>query len=235
MSKENFTVKPRETLEQIMQDINAALPLDGLHFELLSEGRMQALVDFLSDYFFPDMPLSKSLGVVADDSLKEILKVRFSEHLSLILIDESSDEIIGIRTAFTLTRRWQLNTDEIKDEKIKTILKFIYQKHNEMNVFKRFDVNVAIQFANLGVRPDFRERGLGCKLIEAALMFFSQFALEMPCITGEGTSGHAQRIFEKYGFETIHTFLYADYKENGEVVFKNMGENVSTKVYVKQL
>ncbi|KAH3853155.1 hypothetical protein DPMN_095677 [Dreissena polymorpha] len=180
-----------------MQDINAALPLDGLHFELLSEGRMQTFVDFIADYFFPDMPLGKSLGVVADDSLKEIMKVRFSEYLSLILIDESSDEIIGIRTAHTLPRSWQLNTDEIKDKNKITLLKFYSQKHNEKNVFKRFCVNVAIQFVNLFVRPDFRERGLGCKLTEAALMFFSQFAIEMPCITGVGTSGHAQRIFEK--------------------------------------
>jgi hypothetical protein len=54
------------------------------------------------------------------------------------------------------------------------------------------------------------------------------------CIKGEGTSNYSQRIFEKFDFEAIHTMKYDEYKIDGEIVFKNTGDNESTKCYVKQ-
>jgi hypothetical protein len=45
------------------------------------------------------------------------------------------------------------------------------------------------------------------------------------CIKGEGTSNYSQRIFEKFDFEAIHTMKYDEYKIDGEIVFKNTGDN----------
>jgi hypothetical protein len=44
------------------------------------------------------------------------------------------------------------------------------------------------------------------------------------------SSNYSQRIYEKFNFETIHTFKYDEYKIDGEVVFKNTGEHKAMKV-----
>jgi hypothetical protein len=71
--------------------------------------------------------------------------------------------------------------------------------------------------------------------MQATLLFCKELGLSPVCIKGEGTSNYSQKIFEKFGFETIHTMKYDEYKIDGEIVFKNTGDIESTKCYVKQL
>jgi hypothetical protein len=63
-------------------------------------------------------------------------------------------------------------------------------------------------------------------VLSAGLMFCKEIGFDTVCIKGEGTSNYSQRIYEKFNFETIHTFKYDEYKINGEVVFKNTGEHM---------
>ena len=51
----------------------------------------------------------------------------------------------------------------------------------------------------------------------------------------EATSNFSKKIFEKLEFDNLAEVIYDNYKENGEVVFKNMGDNRSVILYAKLL
>jgi hypothetical protein len=52
--------------------------------------------------------------------------------------------------------------------------------------------------------------------MEAALLFCEGLGLR--CLKGECSSIYSQKIYEKLGFETLHTFNYDEYKINDENV-----------------
>lgn len=208
---------------------------DGLHIELASTERTGALVDFVADHFIPDEPLSKSLGHVMNEEGKQLTRKRFSENLSILLIDDVTNDVVGVRTICTCRKNDKIPFEDIPSDSRWKIFQFLHQKHEEMDVFHRFDVNVAFEFVSLAVRADYRRLGLATKLFTAALMFCSRSGLKKPCVTAAGSSPYTRNIFEKNGFDVLHTLHYDDYLIDGEVVFKNMCDNLYTKIYVKRL
>lgn len=230
-------IRPREELLQLVETINSDLHLTDMHIELASEERAKEMVHFLIQYFCEDEPLSKSLGAVMDEDRKSILVERHKkDNLSLLLISDISKEIIGVRTMKVESSKEQgMYTREIQSKTLQTIWTFLSHKDAEMNVYKYYDVDCAVHFVNLGIHKDFRNRGLASLLMKAALQFVRNIGLDPVCITGEGTSNYSQRIYERFEFEVLHTVKYEDYKVDGEVVFKNTGDNKTCKFYVKKL
>ena len=87
----------------------------------------------------------------------------------------------------------------------------------------------------LGKHSQYRQHGIASKLMQAALLFCEGLGLSPVCLKREGTSIYSQKIYEKFGFETLQTFNYDEYKINDEILFKNTGIHKCTKIYVKQL
>lgn len=156
-----------------------------------------------------------------------------SQNVSVLLISNTTDEIIACRTMAIAKRNEAAEkTENMKWEKI---MDFLCHRYHEMDVFKRFNVDTAVAFIALATHRDHRAQGIASKLMQATILFCKELGLSPVCIKGEGTSNYSQRIYEKFDFETIHTMKYDEYKIDGEVVFKNTGDIESTKCYVKQL
>lgn len=207
-----------------------------MHIELASDARAEPMIDFLIEHFFPFETMCKSLQFVLPDQAKPLLLRRFSGNLSLLLIDDVTNEIIGVRTIIIThkdTRTFETSDDMV--EKVKTIYTFLTFLNKKMDVFAYFGVDTAIHFINLGIHKQYRNRGLASKLMEAAMSFCGQTGLSTPCIKVEATSLYSQKIFEKLGFEALNTVYFADYKVNDEVVFKNTEPTTKAVMYVKRL
>ena len=155
-------------------------------------------------------------------------------NLSLLLVSDKTGEIIACRGIAIGKNGKTINMDHVKNEQCLTIMKFLSHKNEEMDVFKRFGVDTAIEMVRLGTCK-YRQRGIASKMMEAALLFCEGLVLSPVCLKGECTSVYSQKIYEKLGFETLHTFNYDEYKINDEIVFKNTGIHKCTKIYVKQL
>jgi ribosomal protein S18 acetylase RimI-like enzyme len=207
-----------------------------MHFELASDERAEEMVDFLREHFFADETLSKSVGLVMNECRRKLLLERYKDNLSLLLVSDVTKQIIGVRTIKIIEAGGNtLNLDSIEDERIRKVLTFLRHKQSEMDVYKYYGVDIAVNFINLGIHRDFRNRGLGSILMKAAMLYVKDIGLDPVCITGEGTSNYSQKIYEKFGFEVMHCVNYEDYKVDGEVVFKNTGDNKSCKFYAKKL
>jgi ribosomal protein S18 acetylase RimI-like enzyme len=73
-----------------------------------------------------------------------------------------------------------------------------------MDVYKRFGVDTAVELLSLGTHRLYRQRGIANKMMEAALLFCEGLGLRY--LKGECSSIYSQKIYEKLGFETLHTF-----------------------------
>lgn len=207
-----------------------------MHIELASDDRAEELVDFLAQHFYPDETICKSLGITIDEYMRQLLLARFKDNLSLLLISDKANKIIGARTIKVEASEGQpLNLNNIQNKKVCKAITFLRHKNAEMDVYKYFGVDCAVHFINLVIHKEFRQKGLASTLMKAALLFVKDIGLEPVCINGEGTSNSSQKIYEKFDFELLHTVNYEDYKVDGEIVLKDTGDNKTCKFYVKKL
>lgn len=218
-----------------MDRINTSLDFGNAHLELLSDSRTDDVVQFLTDYFFPDETLCKSIGFKYEDSMTEPVKEQLAENLSILLIDNMTNEIIGCRGLAIYKKGDTDFSLKTTSKEWRHIWAFIEHKNGEMNLFKRFNVDIGVTFMFLCTRKDYRSKGLASRTFQAAILFCKELGLSPVCIKGVGSTLHSQRIYEKCGFETIHVLRHDEYIIDGEVIFKNTEDVESTKCYLKQL
>ncbi|CAG2200349.1 unnamed protein product [Mytilus edulis] len=232
---ENNKLRPRKQLEEALRRINDSLDFKDAHLELSSDERNGSLVTFLKEHFYSDEVLGKSLGAELDEEVAALLTEIFRENLSVLLISDITGEIIATRSMCLARKGEKADWSKSKNRNWIIIMDFLGHKYDEMDVFKRYNADIVVAFVALATHKDHRAQGIASKVMKATLLFCKELGLSPVCIKGEGTSNYSQKIYEKFGFETIHTLPYDDYKKDGEIVFRNTGENKSTKCYVKQL
>jgi len=218
-----------------LEEVNKTIQFDGAHLELVSEENNEKLMTFLKDHVTPDEILGKSIGFIFDEEMKIFFTELLSMNLSLILVSNKTGEIIACRGMIIAKKGEPFDLDQLKNEHLVTGMKFMSHKNEGMDVFKRFGVDTAVEMVELGKHRQYRQHGIASKLMQAALLFCEGLGLSPVCLKGEGTSIYSQKIYEKFGFETLQTFNYGEYKINDEIVFKNTGIHKCTKVFVKQL
>lgn len=201
----------------------------------MSDSRTDDFVQFLKDDFFPDETLCKSIGFKYDDGMTVHVKELLAENLSILLIDNMTNEIIGCRGLAICKKGGTDYSLMTTNKEWRHIWAFVDHKNEEMNVFKRFNVDIAVAFMFLCTRKDYRSKGLASRMFQAAILFSKELGLSPVCIKGKGSALYSQRIYEKFGFETIHVLRHDEYIIDGEVIFKNTEDVESTKCYIKQL
>lgn len=71
------------------------------------------------------------------------------------------------------------------------------------------------------------------KIDEMRSCFCEKNAVRSSVIQGDWTHNNSERIFEKIRFEILSEGCYENYKQNEEVVFKDMGNEKSVRLYGK--
>ena len=69
--------------------------------------------------------------------------------------------------------------------------------------------------------------------MQASLVFIRNLISGTAVVTGECSSNHSKRIYEKLEFDSLAEIMFEDYKVAGEIVMNNTGEHKSMRVYGK--
>ena len=152
--------------------------------------------------------------------------------ISLLLISDTTDQIVAVRLSELSKKGEQLDIGNIISEGLRKKFAIFGVLNKICNVYEHYEVDENIVFLALGVHKDFRKRGIGLKIQKAAIAMAVKFELGPILLKVEATSNFSKKIFEKLGFDNLEV-LYDDHKENSAVVFKNMGDNKSVKLYGK--
>ena len=170
-----------------------------------------------------------------DEETREIFQEVFQHNLSLALVSSSTREIIGLRV-IKLGGKEDFSADfkKIKSEGTRKLFEFDTFKDEYFDVLAHYDVQEAFEFYGLAVHKDFRRKGIGLKLMQAALLFISSMDLGSVLVKGDCDSYYSQCIYERLGFECLAEFMFDDYnKVKGDTVIVDTGEHKSFKMYGK--
>ena len=220
-----------QAFEKIQCD--SELAVDGCHYERILENRYQEALNFYRDMFVPDEPVMRSISFDFDEEFKGYVASGLKQNLSIALISDATGEIVGVRLMNILNKNVTFDTANLKSEKFKLIADFILYLRSLADVFEHYSVEDVIRFSAISVHRDFRCKGIGSKLMKAAISYVGNLGLGPVVVTGEGSSNYAKRIYEKCGFDSLAEVVFADYKADGHVVFQGLEEHKLERLYGK--
>ena len=195
---------------------------------IVREDRYEDMLDLYKDHFFPDEPISQSIGLTMDDELRDFMRKPLLQNLSIALVSSRTGELIGGRIIKVNNRQEnRLPIATFKSEAMKKFAHISTEADKLCNIFDYYSVQEIFHFYGIVVRREFRRRGLGEKLMRAALLFIRSLDLGVVVLKGGGTSLYSQRLFEKMGFEKLSEVVYSEFKIDGEIVMTNTGEHKS--------
>ena len=180
--------------------------------------------------------------------------------MSLILISDTTGEIVAVRVNKISKNDEHANEAQNEDkehinESHKENNEHINEIHNDkgkplsegrkkleqlgeainslINVYEHYNVEEVIEFMALAVHKDFRQKGIGLKIMNATLALIKNLELGGVIVKGEGSGNYVNKIFEKAGFDFLGEVVYKDFKVDGEIVFKDMGEHRAAMAFAK--
>ena len=177
------------------------------------------------------------------------------ENMSLILVSDTTDEIVAVRVNKISKNNEHTNETHHEDKEQKNGVHNEDKAHNDdepvsegrkkleqlgeainslINVYEHYNVEEVIEFMALAVHKDFRQKGIGLKIMNATIALIKNLELGGVIVKGEGSGNYVNKIFEKAGFDFLGEVVYKDFKVNGETVFKEMmGEHRAAMAFAK--
>jgi len=225
---------------------------EGLKFVIITPDMFPAAMDFMWEHFFPDEPISRSIGLTRHWSVDEYHMLESMKDQSSIAALDKEGKIVGCRLGNRKRYSWfNWKLDKIT---ISVLLRF-WPQFSPGPAIQRLDVGLKLirkigydpypLFAEKGCQMMYEDkavcaarvagvRGLGTEITRRSELL----AKELGC-TGTYalvTGKYSRRIFEKLGHTIINEIKYADYKdEQGEPYLKDTREHESLIICWKDL
>ena len=199
------------------------------------ENMYEESIKHSAEHMFPDEPLCSSLGMVMDSEVKAMSLAPLLQNMTIVLVSTKTREIIGQRVISTMSIHDKLDLDKIQVPANKKFLKLYDTINKSCDFWKHYDVEEAFHFFGLSVHREYRRRGFGAKLMQAALLFIKSMNLGPVLVKALGDSKYSHRIFERTEFDCLGEIMYDDYKIDGEQVVTDTGEHTSIKLFCKMI
>ncbi|XP_060531318.1 arylalkylamine N-acetyltransferase 1-like isoform X2 [Cylas formicarius] len=196
------------------------------------------ILNFLQTFFFKDEPLNKYLGLISEErprcyDLEDFALKDIDKEVTLKAVHNG--RIIGVCLNGILEKGYiDEEEDEVKDEKFRKIAKLLGRVAVESDVFSKFpDAKRAITTKIISVNGTYRGQGIARELMNKT----RELAKNLGCgfMTVDCTSHFTALALKKLGFELVYTLKYADYVDNGEVVFEPEPPHDAVTVYVQRI
>ena len=205
--------------------------MENCEYELIREDRYDDALQFTAKHDFPDDPLC----MIMDEETREMFRDVFEHNLSLALVSTSTREIIGLRVIKIGRKDYSpIDFEKIQSEGTRKLFEFDTYKDEYFDVFAHYSVEEAFEFYGLSVHIDYRRKGIGLKLMKAALLFISSMGTGPVLVKGDCDSNYSKCIYERLGFDCLAELTFDDYnKAKGENIIIDTGKHKSFKMYGK--
>ena len=218
-----------------------------IRYQIVTSDQYEECVTFYYAYFLANEPLTQSRGCCTQHGYRitEMDKVvlgMLKSGLSWCAIDEATNEIIGLRLCCgefiddlpenTPTLEQYIEEGWPDDFAHVEVLVDTVLDHKAM--MKQYKKTKMLYLFAVGTHVAYRRMGVASELVRLALLYGAKCGYSFAGVTC--TSKFAQKLFEKHGFQQVKEIMYATYRVNGEVVFKNVEEPHKSAIgYVKEI
>lgn len=220
-----------QALEKVQND--PALAVEGCQYELIPEDRYDEALNLYADHFVPDEPVGAAISLEWCDEYEDLVLSELEHNMSIGLIASNTGQLVGFRMISIMNKNDDIDTRYIKNEKFKLIEDFLKYLAELANVFEHYGVEDVFHFFAIGVHRDWRQKGIGSKLMKAGMSLVANLDVGPVVVSGEGSSNYSKKIYENLNFDILTEVQYAEYKVDGVAVFQNTGEHRSERVYGK--
>ena len=195
----------------------------------ITERYYRVALDFARDYFMHDEPISGNAGVIWGPDVEEGWLDVFRQGYSLMIVsDDDKEEVISFRcTQVIKLENDPYKLDQISDPGTRRIWAHVDYCDKKAKVLEHFNATEALYLASLGVKTNYRQKGIAFEMMQAALLMYQYLGVEPICIKGEASSNYSKKVYAKTGFQQFYDMPYEDYIVDGEQVFKNTGVHKS--------
>jgi len=215
----------------------------GVEFRIIDQDLIPAAHDFLTNNFFPDEPISRSLGITGDMYLvsgyyKEVLR----NGSSIAAVDRDGN-ILGVRAGAVASRSWFLENflgflcwaSFMLPARASVMFKLIQLlEFNTHAMFAKLKCEWIYEDAAVCSGRFHGIKGLGTELVRRS----EKLAKEKGCshtyalVTGK----YSAKIFDREGHTLLKAVVYDQFRDSsGELYLKDTREHVQCGVYVKEL
>lgn len=207
--------------------------VENCYYEIIREDRIEEALQHIAEHNFPDEIIFKSLGITMDEEVKAMCTSALQDNMSIALISSLTGEIVGLRVIRIGSRDDKFDPEKIKSQAFRKAMGLYEYKNENFNAFKHYGVDEAIEFFGISVHKDHRRKGIGLKIMQAALLLISSMRIGTVVAKGDCDSNYSKCIYERLGFDILGEIMFDEYKVNGEIVISNTGEHKSLKAYGK--
>lgn len=211
---------------------------DNLITTIAPESRYDEFVDYVFNDFFPRESLALSSGLMEqlNDDFRVFIEKWLSEGISLITIDSSTDQIVGICLNYVLDESSGFPTDQSDTDEIQPldrIISFLNHLEEGYDAKEKFGNQTGMELLFLGTKEGYSGRGIARNLAEKAMELAR--TKQIGFIQCNPTAGATRHIFRSLDFETISEMKLVDYFINDQPGFPYAGPEEITQFVVKQL
>jgi len=210
-------------LNKLTSGLKAYSTFSGISYRIATPPRYDEIQDLLFTNFYVDEPMSGALkmydGFNPSSVLEQYAMDALNENMSIMAIDEKTDEILGIciNEAIhppnvdpdTELQRFLEAYDDPKLGHKHRVIHAVNQKAGDL--FKEFDTNTLFYMSMLTIGQNKRKGGLGKDLLHRSVMLAETLGFRAIKTIASGL--YSRKAAEKLGFHSNAKYSYSDYKD----------------------
>lgn len=214
--------------------------MENIKIRVATEADCDAIIDFMSKYFYPEEPLTlahPTPGLQSKEDEEYTVSSQLKHGTCLVAYEEGSGKLVGATIAGPIERgsvEEMLASAELAAEKWKDISLLLAYIDKKSDLFNRFNIDKSLHGYATAIHPDYRGQGIS----EKVFAFLLEIAKKMnfPMISNDCTSIYSIKIAERCGLTHVSTVTYDEYNASiGRELFKPIAPNFEIKTFVKDL
>ncbi|XP_030379357.1 dopamine N-acetyltransferase isoform X2 [Scaptodrosophila lebanonensis] len=197
------------------------------------------VVAMLKKFFFKDEPLNTFLDLGECKELEKYSLKSITDNCSYKAVNKNG-EIIGVylnglmRRPTSSESNSEKAADSCEHPKFKKILALMDHVEEQFSIFDLYpNEEVILDGKIVSVDSNYRGMGIAGRLTERAYEYMRENNISVYHVLC--SSHYSARVMEKLGFHEVYNMNYADYKPEGEVIFKPALPHVGVRILVKEL
>ncbi|XP_045211517.2 uncharacterized protein LOC123563019 [Mercenaria mercenaria] len=215
----------QEAFEKAREDIN----IPGFKLVLVTPEYYDKAMDFIRDHFITKEAVHLSAGLEWTDEVKTICLQTFKLNLSLMIIDEQTEEAAAILRTSVQSKDSSESLDNIQTKSLKEAMRFNNICDEYADFFGHFGTDEAFHVEALAVAEKHQRKGLATNIFKATVDMISKLGIDPVYIKVEGSSIYSKKVFEAAGFETLSEKSFDSWQF--PIQIKRSGVNTSQKNY----
>ena len=115
--------------------------VDGYEYVIVREDMYDDMIDLFGNHFFPDEPISRSLGLTLDAEMRELMRAPLKQNLSIALVSRDTREMIGGRVIKIDGNHDQQDKSVVKSEQLRKFLSVFDELDRKCNIFEHYNID----------------------------------------------------------------------------------------------